>query len=173
MSPSVDKTKKERVLMSQKVHPLFLTRGVPGTHDHKMMYSSLKYLKSKNFKFLRIPQFDKSRDNRKNKKNWIKIEKKPNIIIFEGWCLGAKPQTLHELKKPVNLLEKKRDTNKSWRIKVNKELKTNYKKIFKLIDNLIYLIPKHQQQTTAAGWIGIRRVSFFYLLRIQATEPSL
>ena len=133
------KTKKERVLMSQKVHPLFLTRGVPGTHDHKMIYSSLKNLKSKNFKSLRIPQFDKSRDNRKNKKNWIKIKKKPNIIIFEGWCLGAKPQTLHELKKPVNLLEKKRDTNKSWRIKVNKELKLNYKKIFKLIDNLIYL----------------------------------
>ena len=133
------KTKKERVLMSQKVHPLFLTRGVPGTHDHKMIYSSLKNLKSKNFKSLRIPQFDKSRDNRKNKKNWIKIKKKPNIIIFEGWCLGAKSQTLHELKKPVNLLEKKRDTNKSWRIKVNEELKSNYKKIFKLIDNLIYL----------------------------------
>ena len=133
------KTKKERVLMSQKVHPLFLTRGVPGTHDHKMIYSSLKNLKSKNFKSLRIPQFDKSRDNRKNKKNWIKIKKKPNIIIFEGWCLGAKPQTFHDLKKPVNLLEKKRDSNKSWRIKVNEELKSNYKKIFKLIDNLIYL----------------------------------
>ena len=39
---------------------------------------------------------------------WQKILKKPDIIIFEGWCVGAKPQKLKELKNPVNILEKMR-----------------------------------------------------------------
>ena len=30
------KTKKERKKMSKNIHPLFLTRGVPGTHDIKI-----------------------------------------------------------------------------------------------------------------------------------------
>ena len=66
--------------MSQESSSTFLTRGVPGTHDHKMIYSSLKNLKSKNFKSLRIPQFDKSRDNRKIKK--IGLKSKKNQIYY-------------------------------------------------------------------------------------------
>ena len=33
------KTFKERKLMSKKISPLFLTRGVPGTHDARMLHS--------------------------------------------------------------------------------------------------------------------------------------
>ena len=39
-----------------------------------------------------IPKFDKSLDDRRPKNRWQKIKKKPNIVIFEGWCVGAKPQ---------------------------------------------------------------------------------
>ena len=31
------KTRKERINLSKKVHPMLLTRGVPGTHDINMM----------------------------------------------------------------------------------------------------------------------------------------
>ena len=46
-----------------------------------------------------------------------KLSKKPDIIIFEGWCVGAKPQKLQDLKKPVNILEKFEDTKLTWRKK--------------------------------------------------------
>ena len=133
------KTASERKKMSKVVHPLFLTRGVPGTHDCKMLYKIIKNLLKKKFNTVKIPKFDKSIDDRLNKKNWQKIKKKPDIIIFEGWCVGAQPQNLNDLKKPLNILEKKEDTKLTWRKKVNNELNTSYKRIYNLIDKKIYL----------------------------------
>ena len=63
----------------------------------------------------------------------------PDIIIFEGWCVGSKHQSQKKLKKPINTLEKNYDKNLIWRKKVNNELKNNYKKTFKFIDKLIFL----------------------------------
>ncbi len=133
------KTSFERKKMSKSIHPLFMTRGVPGTHDNKMLYNTIKILLKKKFNIVKIPKFDKSIDDRLKVKNWQKIRKKPDIIIFEGWCVGAKPQSIRELKKPINILEKEEDTKLTWRKKVNNELKTNYKKIYNLLDKKIYL----------------------------------
>ncbi len=133
------KTLNERKMMSKNKSALFLTRGVPGTHDTKMLYSCLKNLKNRNFKKLVIPKFDKSNDNRASKKKWVNINKKPNIVIFEGWCVGVSPQKKKDLIIPINKLEKFKDKKKIWRRQVNLELKKNYKKIFKLIDKLIFL----------------------------------
>ena len=44
-----------------------------------------------------------------------------------------------DLNFPLNKLEKHKDNKKIWRQKVNSELKKNYKKIFDLIDKLIFL----------------------------------
>ena len=41
------KTFKERKKMSLEVSPLFKTRGVPGTHDTKLLFNCLKNLKKK------------------------------------------------------------------------------------------------------------------------------
>ncbi len=133
------KTLKERKSMSKKIHPLFLTRGVPGTHDDKLLYNCLKNLKSKNFKKFSIPVFDKSIDDRLPKNKWQKVVKKPKIVIFEGWCVGATPQKKKDLLLPINILEKKNDKKRIWRNFVNFKLKTKYKKIFKYIDTTIFL----------------------------------
>ena len=133
------KTLHERKLMSKTINPLFLTRGVPGTHDTKMLFRCIKKLKKKKFKKLTIPIFDKSIDNRSPKNKWFKVKKKPNIIIFEGWCVGATAQKNKDLNFPINQLEKQRDIQKIWRQKVNLELKKNYSKIYNLIDKLIFL----------------------------------
>ena len=74
----------------------------------------------------------------KPKKKWLKVNKKPNIVIFEGWCVGVTPQKKRDLKTPINQLEKEHDTKKIWREKVNLELKDKYQKIFSLIDKLIF-----------------------------------
>ena len=39
-----------REKMSKFTHPLFMTRGVPGTHDSKMLFKIIKRLKNKNSK---------------------------------------------------------------------------------------------------------------------------
>ena len=41
------KTKTERKKMSEKIHPLFLTRGVPGTHDVELINKTFQNLKKK------------------------------------------------------------------------------------------------------------------------------
>ena len=133
------KTKAERIRMSKKVHPLFLTRGVPGTHDIGLINKTIKKLKEKKFKNVLIPKFDKAIDDRCNKNKWQKIKKPPHIVIFEGWCVGAKHQTNTVLKKPLNLIERKYDANLTWRKKVNNQLKNRYKKLFNKIDKLVYL----------------------------------
>ena len=124
--------------MSKLIHPLFLTRGVPGTHDIKMLYNVIKKLKKKKFYKMKIPKFDKSKDDRIKKNYWQKIKSKPDLIIFEGWCVGAKSQQKKNLIKPLIDL-KKEDKNLTWRKMVNNELKLNYKKIFKFLDCKIFL----------------------------------
>tara|TARA_B100001996_G_scaffold333947_1_gene283799 strand:- start:1422 stop:2339 length:918 start_codon:yes stop_codon:yes gene_type:complete len=133
------KTLKQRKKMSKNIHELFLTRGVPGTHDTYLIKKSFNNLLKKKFKPFYIPKFDKSIDDRCPKYNWRKINKKPEIVIFEGWCVGAKSQNNAQLKKTINVLEKINDNELVWRKKVNSELKNSYKKIFKLIDQMIFL----------------------------------
>ena len=133
------KTSNERKKISKKISPLFLTRGVPGTHDTKMLLQCINNLKNNNFKRMVIPKFDKSIDDRCKKKNWSKVKKKPNIVIFEGWCVGATAQKNKDLIIPINKLEKHNDNKRIWRQKVNSELKKDYNKIFNLIDKFIFL----------------------------------
>ncbi len=133
------KTLKEREKMSIEVSPLFLTRGVPGTHDTSLLFKCIKNLKKNIFKKISVPKFDKSIDDRLGKKKWQKVKKKPDIVIFEGWCVGVTPQKNKDLLAPINTLEKEKDKKKIWRKRVNKELKGNYKKIFKEIDFTIFL----------------------------------
>ncbi len=133
------KTLKERKKLSKLIHPLLKTRGAPGTHDDIVLLKIIKKLKNKKFKKVIIPKFDKSKDDRFKRNFWQKITKKPDIIIFEGWCVGAKPQNKKDLKRPINQLEKKEDIKLTWRKKINNELNTNYKKIFKLVDYKIFI----------------------------------
>ncbi len=133
------KTLRDRKKMSKNISKLFLTRGVPGTHDSKMLFNCLIKLKKKSFSKTLIPKFDKSIDDRCKKNKWTKVLKKPDVVIFEGWCVGARAQKNSSLIKPINLLERIEDKNLIWRKKINYELKNKYKKIFNLIDILIFL----------------------------------
>ena len=133
------KTRKERKFLSKTKHPLLMMRGVPGTHDYKIMTNFLKKAKSKKFKSLKLPKFDKSIDDRCRKKYWYEVKSKPDIIILEGWCVGAKAQKISSIIKPINSLERVKDPNLVWRKYVNGQLKTNYKNLFKYLNEIIYL----------------------------------
>ena len=137
------KTRKDRKLLSKNKHSLLMTRGVPGTHDVDLMLKFFKNVKSKNFKNLTVPKFNKAIDDRCKKNLWYKIKSKPDVVIFEGWCVGARAQTSKQLKKPINSLEKVHDESIKWRSHVNNQLKTKYKTLFKQLDGLIYLKAKN------------------------------
>ena len=133
------KTFKERKKMSNTIHPLFKTRGVPGTHDVEIIESFFKSLKRKKFKKIKLPKFNKATDDRMSKNNWMNIKSKPDIVIFEGWCVGAAYQNNSIIEKPINNLEKYEDPKMIWRKNVNQNLKKNYQRIFKMIDHYIFI----------------------------------
>ena len=122
---------------------MLLTRGVPGTHDINMMLSFFRKVKSKKFKKLRLPTFNKAIDDRFNKKRWYDLKHKPDVIIFEGWCVGAKPEKNISLNKAINIMEKTRDKKKIWRNYVNQQLKSKYKNLYSQLNCLIYLKAKN------------------------------
>jgi D-glycerate 3-kinase len=137
------KTRQDRKLLSKNKHPLLMTRGVPGTHDIDLILKFFKKVKSKNFKNMEVPRFNKAIDDRCKRSLWYKLKSKPDVIIFEGWCVGAKAQTSKQLKKPINSLEKVYDEGIKWRSHVNNQLKTKYKTLFKQLDGLLYLRAKN------------------------------
>ena len=100
------KTQKDRIKLSKKIHPLLMTRGVPGTHDINFIFDLLKKTKSKRFNHQRLPKFNKAIDDRLKKKSWYLVKKVPDVIIFEGWCVGARAEQNTTLKKPINPLER-------------------------------------------------------------------
>ena len=100
------------------------------------MTNYLNKIKSKKNKVISLPIFDKSIDDRAKKQKWKKINFIPNIIILEGWCVGAKPQNNKLLYKAVNVLEKKEDSNFRWRNYVNNQLKKKYKYLFDKMNKL-------------------------------------
>ena len=133
------KTRKERFLLSQKVHTSLTTRGVPGTHDINIMLDFFKRVKSKKFRSLKLPKFNKANDDRYKKKLWYSINKKPDVIIFEGWCVGARAEKNNTLKKAINSLEKIDDKKLIWRKFVNQQLKSKYKKLYGQLNCLLFL----------------------------------
>jgi D-glycerate 3-kinase len=134
------RTRAERERLSREVHPLFLTRGVPGTHDVALGLETLDALKSAGPHTLTpLPAFDKARDDRKPSPDWPVFRGRPDIVIFEGWCVGTAPQPEAALAEPVNDLERHEDPDGIWRRRVNAELEGTYAELFGRLDLLVML----------------------------------
>ncbi len=131
-------SKKKRMQLSKNKHHLFLTRGVPGTHDWEALNQKIKQIFNKEFPVY-LPIFDKVSDTRK--RTYKKILK-ADVIIFEGWCAGAQPVDQNYLKKNFNNLEKCEDKNFIWRKSYNEYL-NKYQKIFSQFNYFIYFQFNH------------------------------
>ena len=130
-------TRSERQSLAKRIHRSLLVRGVPGTHDVDLALSTINSLIEGNNTL--IPRFDKSEDDRVTKSNLIETSGSVKLIIIEGWCFGARPQTERQLQKPINDLEKKFDTEGVYRKYVNKCLSGKYQNLFKKVDYLLML----------------------------------
>lgn len=129
--------RSEREALARDVHPLLATRGVPGTHDVALGLATLDSLTRGGL--TRVPRFDKAADDRQPTCRWDIVEGPTAVVIFEGWCVGARPQADAELVAPINRLEMERDSDGRWRRGVNAQLSGSYQALFDRIDVLVLL----------------------------------
>ena len=125
-----------RADLARQVHPLFAVRGVPGTHDVGLGLSVLDVLRAGGT--ARLPRFDKGRDDPMPETDWPEITA-PDLILFEGWCVGVPPQTEADLATPVNPLERDEDPDGMWRRAVNAALAGPYRELWSRLDRLVFL----------------------------------
>lgn len=130
-------SKADRDRLAEKVHPLFAVRGVPGTHDAAFLIQTLDVLKRGGS--TDIPRFDKAIDDRAPIGEGKRIEGPVDVILFEGWCVGAAPQPQSMIAAPVNDLEREEDQDGVWRGRVNALLEAEYRGLFAMIDRLVML----------------------------------
>ena len=125
----------ERALLAQTIHPLFATRGAPGTHDTTLGAHLLDQVKAG--QAVVLPRFDKATDD--PALAGTPIEGPLDVLIFEGWCVGARAQDDAALEAPVNDLERQRDPDAVWRRRANLALATDYADLFARLDRLVLL----------------------------------
>jgi D-glycerate 3-kinase len=133
------KTHEERERLGREIHPLLVTRGVPGTHDVRLGLEIIHQLTDPAGGKVALPAFDKAQDDRRPATEWALVQAPVDVLILEGWCVGAQAQPESALSEPLNELEAREDTDGSWRRYVNAELKGEYAILFGKLDRLIML----------------------------------
>lgn len=131
------RTHAERQVLAREVHPLLATRGVPGTHDIELGLATIAALERG--EAVPLPRFDKAVDDRAAQGQWPCAPAGTQVLLLEGWCLGARPQEAGELARPVNQLEAGEDPAGTWRASANAVLAGDYQRLFARIDRLVLL----------------------------------
>ena len=130
----------QRQRLARRVHPLLATRGVPGTHDVALAEALLDDLARNGGRHVvKLPVFDKARDDRAPAATWPTLEAPVDVVLFEGWCVGACPQLDADLQPPVNELEAREDPDGRWRRYANQCLAGDYARLFSRLDALVML----------------------------------
>jgi D-glycerate 3-kinase len=133
-------SRAKRRELARQVHPLLTSRGVPGTHDTELALRLFDALGNAGQNdSIRLPAFDKASDDCHPVDLWPKVDGAVDMIILEGWCVGARPQTTTELITALNRLETVDDADGSWRRYVNPRLGDDYQKLFSRLHLLIML----------------------------------
>jgi D-glycerate 3-kinase len=133
-------TKAARGALAQSIHPLFATRGVPGTHDLALMNETIAALRQPPpGGSVPVPAFDKALDDRPKMVHWRQVSAPVQLILLEGWCVGLSPQQKSELEAPINPMEAEQDPSRVWRGEVNRQLATEYADLFSKLDALLLL----------------------------------
>lgn len=132
--------RSERVRLAREVHPLLATRGVPGTHDVGLLLGCLtRLIGMRSGKPIVVPVFDKTCDDRAPEADWRQVDGPVEVVIVEGWCIGAGAQPQSDLVLAVNNLEREEDPDERWRRYVNDRLSGEYRELFARLDLRVFL----------------------------------
>ena len=137
-----------RQRLAREVHPLLATRGPPGTHDVELGLQVLNALSRD--RAIALPRFDKATDDPAPAGLRPHFRGPAQVVLFEGWCVGARPQPLAALRAPLNALERDEDPDGRWRRFVNTALGTSYRSLFERHDLLALLAAP--SFAVVAGW---------------------
>ena len=133
-------TRARREQMAEEVHPLFLTRGPPGTHDLRLLSRLIKTLRAvRPDEITLLPDFDKRGDDRRPIRDWRIFQGRPRAILVDAWCLGATPEDEAALVEPINILERDRDRDGRWRRAVNDFVAGPYAEFAASFDAILFL----------------------------------
>jgi D-glycerate 3-kinase len=137
---------QQRAELAARTHPLFVTRGPPGTHDITLARDTIAALMTATADSeTPIPRFDKIADKMKPRGEWPVFKGRPEAILIDAWCLGALPVPPSP---PLNAVEEE-DANGRWREIQNEYLRTSYADWFAAFDAIVYL--------QAPSWDIVRR----------------
>ena len=174
-------TRARRIRLGETIHPLFSTRGPPGTHDIEKLIETIHAIKE-NSRTVTWPTFNKALDDRAVDRmvTFTPTPDRPPIIIFEGWCVGCLPTAIQP---PINQLETEEDPQAVWREYVNEQIKTRYMPLWNMIDIYMYIaIPdwtyvyiwRHQQSiSNRETSVDLDRfIQFFERISRSMMEPS-
>ncbi len=162
-------TRAERVRLAREVHPLLTTRGVPGTHDPALGLSLLDALGRPGA--IALPRFDKAADDRAPEAAWPRVEGPVDVVLLEGWCVGARPQPAEMLAAPVNALERDEDPDGVWRGFANAALAGPYAPLFARLDRLVLLTAP--DFATVRAWRGQQEARLRERLAAEGRDPAL
>ncbi len=130
------------------------TRGVPGTHNIDKLIQTISLLtNNNNNKDVLLPAFSKVDDDYSPVNEWRTYKGRPDIILLEGWCIGAVPIKIKNWLPPLNSLEKRLDPEGEWAKWSNRELGKRYQDLFSLIDLLIMIRLPSMEHVYESRWI--------------------
>lgn len=129
--------REARGWLGRQVHRLLQVRGPPGTHDVALACAVLDHLTGTGT--TPLPSFDKAADERRPKSAWRRVEGPADVVILEGWCVGAVPEPADRLHAALNTLERQLDPTRAWRGYVNRQLGESYQALFGRLDRLVLL----------------------------------
>ena len=138
--------KSRRLALAARVHPLLATRGPAGTHDLPLLLDVLARVRAG--RPVALPVFDKRADDRLPPQHWRRFDR-IDVLILEGWCIGARAQPARLLAEPVNALEAGEDPDARWRTHANQALAGSYSRAWAMLDGLAFL--------AAPDWAAVPR----------------
>ena len=141
-----------RLHLAQTVHPLCLYRGVPGTHDVPLALETFRSLSNASSEDVTpIPRFDKARDDRMDSTNWDEVTAQPDVVIFEGWCVGA--ADLPGWESPYNEREAQDDPHGTWCRWSRDALLNDYQPLFESLDALLMIRVPSMETVYKSRWL--------------------
>lgn len=143
-------TKNDRKTLADKIHPLCSVRGVPGTHDLKYLKKVIRSLlhANENSK-VRMPSFSKAADDRRNSLEFIFHNGCVDVILLEGWCVGARSSFVQSL--PENDWEIAKDPFATWKV-WTKNAAIQYETIWRATDFSVLLLQSDFERTVDDRW---------------------
>ena len=131
----------EQLEASMQGNPWSVPRALPGSHDIDELYQSLVDWK-KNGQII-TPRFDKSLRNGRGDRAG-KSSSQPQVVLIEGWFLGASPLPSVE----TEILESLSDQEIAWRSRAVSILPL-YQGIWNLLDDLWHLRAVRSNQSSS------------------------